>query len=86
MYPPVPILNRVTTKNYTIPGTKVTMEKGTSVVIPVRALQFDPEYYDDPEEFCPDRFADEEKNHKNQFVFLAFGEGPRQCIGNKFLS
>jgi len=85
MYPPVAVLPRKTTKNYIIPGTKVSLEKGTLVVIPVKAMQSDPDYYDKPDEFIPERFADEEQNHKNQFIFMPFGEGPRQCIGNNFI-
>jgi cytochrome P450 family 6 len=81
MYPPVAILTRTCTKNYTLPGTNVSIDKGTIITIPNWALQKDSEFYEDPEEFIPDRFADEETNRKNQFVHLAFGEGPRQCIG-----
>jgi cytochrome P450 family 6 len=85
MYPPLPILNRVVTKNYTIPDTKVTLRKGTFVVIPNQALQTDPDFFSDPEDFNPSRFADEEMTRRNQYILLAFGEGPRQCIGINIL-
>ncbi|XP_065338077.1 uncharacterized protein LOC135938386 [Cloeon dipterum] len=83
MYPPVGNLNRVCTKNYNIPGTKVFLEKGTLLVIPNRALQTDPEYFEDPQKFNPDRFTDE-KSIKNKSLLLAFGDGPRHCIGMRF--
>jgi len=81
MYPALPLLNRATTKKYTISGTGVTLEKGTAVVIPIRALQNDPEVFEEPNVFNPDRFSDAEKNRSNQFNYMPFGEGPRQCIG-----
>jgi cytochrome P450 family 6 len=81
MYPPVATLTRVCTKNYTIPDSKVLVEKGTMITIPIQAMQLDSEYFEDPKEFNPDRFADEKLMHKNQFMYMPFGEGPRQCIG-----
>ena len=35
LYPPAPRVDRRCTQNYTIPGTKVVIEKGTKVVIPI---------------------------------------------------
>lgn len=64
-----------------VPGTDVTIEKGTKVIIPVWGLQMDPEYYPNPEVFDPERFNDENKNSRPDFTFLPFGDGPRMCIG-----
>lgn len=76
-------MNRICTKDYQIPGTGITIESGTPIFIPVLALQKDPQYYPDPEEFIPDRFSS--KNLAGTtFVdrpYLPFGEGPRLCIG-----
>ncbi|XP_059477802.1 cytochrome P450 6a2-like [Neocloeon triangulifer] len=83
MFPPLPIMNRVCTKNYVIPGTKTLMEKGTLVVIPTWAMQNDPKYFENPRDFYPDRYEDENLL-KNNFVYMPFGEGPRQCIGMRF--
>jgi cytochrome P450 family 6 len=82
MYPPVTTLTRVCTKNYVIPDTNILVEKGTVLTIPIQAMQLDSEFFEDPKEFNPDRFGDEKLLHKNQFVYMPFGEGPRQCIGN----
>jgi cytochrome P450 family 6 len=81
IYPPGPFLIRECTKKYKIPGTNVTIEKGTSIIIPVIGLHRDQKYYPDPEKFDPDRFSEEMKNKKPQFTYLPFGEGPRICIG-----
>jgi hypothetical protein len=66
---------------YKIPDTDVVLEKGILTVIPVLALHHDPKYYPDPERFDPERFSEEEKAKRHQYVYLPFGEGPRICIG-----
>jgi cytochrome P450 family 6 len=83
-YPSVPFLTRECTKKYTVPGTDVTIEKGTLVVIPVTGLHMDDKYYADPEKFDPNRFSEEMKNKRPQFTYLPFGEGPRICIGKRY--
>nr|CAD7591204.1 unnamed protein product [Timema genevievae] len=83
-YPSVPNLERMCTKEYVIPGTDATIDKGTLVMIPSYALHHDPEYFPDPEKFDPDRFSKENKNSFPQYSYLPFGEGPRICIGMRF--
>ncbi|GBP09515.1 Cytochrome P450 9e2 [Eumeta japonica] len=60
---------------------KLALEKGTSVIIPVQALQRDPKYFPNPEKFDPDRFSAENKAKLPSCVYLPFGDGPRNCIG-----
>jgi cytochrome P450 len=43
-----------------------------------------PEYWEDPERFDPERFSPERSADRPKFVYLPFGAGPRQCIGNHF--
>lgn len=83
-YPPLPVLNRQCTMPYTIPGSKLVLEKGTRVVIPVLGLHTDPEYFPNPEKFDPERFTEEEKAKRPNYVYMPFGEGPRNCIGMRF--
>lgn len=47
------------------------------------ALQRDDKYYQDPEQFNPDRFNEENSSGTHQLnrPFFAFGDGPRNCIG-----
>lgn len=79
-YPPTTALIRVCTKHYVIPNSQVSIEAGTQVLIPIHAMQNDPQYFPDPERFQPERFSD---YNANQYVYMPFGEGPRQCIGKK---
>lgn len=74
-YPGLPILNRQCTKDYKIPNSKLIIKRGTPIVIPIHGIQNDPEIYENPEDFRPERFLGETKP-----IFLSFGEGPRNCI------
>ncbi|XP_031628928.1 probable cytochrome P450 6d5 [Contarinia nasturtii] len=80
-YSIVPILNRTCMNDYQIPGTNKIIEKGTEVFIPAYALQMDEQYYEEPTKFKPERFLEEgAKNHVTK-PYIAFGDGPRNCIG-----
>jgi len=83
-YPAVPFITRQCVEDYVIPGTEVKIEKGIRTFIPIKGIHYDPEYYENPEVFDPDRFSDEIKRDRNQYAFIPFGEGPRMCIGMRF--
>lgn len=51
---------------------------GTEVVILMHALHFNPKYWDEPEQFNPNRFK---KPLKEPKAFIPFLAGPRKCIG-----
>lgn len=49
------------------------------------AIQRDPQYYSNPEQFVPERFSEQSKSDP-EFVnrpYFPFGEGPRHCIGSR---
>ncbi|CAH1155387.1 unnamed protein product [Phaedon cochleariae] len=82
-------LRRVCTEKYTYTPTNpefakisITVEPGTSIIVPVGAMQSDPNYFESPDEFKPERFFDMDKIPK--YSFMPFGEGPRLCIGKSF--
>ncbi|CAH0559420.1 unnamed protein product [Brassicogethes aeneus] len=60
----------------------VTVEPGTTVIIPVTGLHTDPKYFEKPDEFNPDRFLNNVEIPK--YVYMPFGEGPRACLGRQF--
>lgn len=84
MFPPLARVDRVCTKQYTIPGTSIQLNPGNVIAIPLYGIHMDPEYYPDPQEFKPERFMNEDKKDRASHLYLAFGAGPRNCIGLRF--
>ena len=78
------MLTRVAHKDYTFPGCQVPIKKGMRVILPIVAIQMDPEYYPNPEVFDPHRFDKEEVGKRHPCAFASFGQGPRICIGERF--
>ncbi|KAI4486789.1 hypothetical protein M0804_006159 [Polistes exclamans] len=83
LHPPGPILDRVATKDYVIPGTNVLIEKGTPVYAVLTGIHVDPNYFPDPLRFDPDRFSDERKADILPYTYMPFGDGPRVCIAQR---
>eukprot|EP00731_Ephydatia_muelleri_P016840 Em0009g1264a len=76
LYPPVPITSRLCTKSTEVGG--VHIPKGTVVRVPVWVLHHDPQYWEEPEEFRPERFA---VTDRLPLAHMPFGMGQRNCIG-----
>lgn len=85
-HPPVEVVTRICVKDYNIPGMDLTLKTGNRIQVSIAGIHHDPDYYPDPEKFDPERFTEENKSKRPPFSFLAFGEGPRICIGKNFLS
>ncbi|RWR90097.1 S-canadine synthase-like protein [Cinnamomum micranthum f. kanehirae] len=58
--------------------------EGTTVMVNLYALHYDPKVWDEPKRFEPDRFLESSKNFqgkRGQYSFLPFGAGMRVCAG-----
>jgi len=58
--------------------------KGSTVGIYLSVLHTNPEYWDEPLKFDPERFLLEKKKGRNHFSHIPFSAGLRQCPGNNF--
>ena len=82
-YPPlVRLERRVGVDGYKLAG--IPLDKDVLIEVPAISVHHDPEYYPEPERFNPDRFMPENKHLLTPYTFLAFGAGPRNCVGMRF--
>jgi cytochrome P450 len=57
---------------------------GTTVYMSSWAVHRNPEYFEDPKAFKPQRWAGDLRRTLPRFAYFPFGGGPRICIGNRF--
>ncbi|KAI3782525.1 hypothetical protein L2E82_12575 [Cichorium intybus] len=80
LHPAAPIIPRTSTEDCTVGGYHIPSK--TTVFVNVWALGRDPEYWDDPLEFRPERFDGSQVDVRGQhFQLLPFGSGRRMCPG-----
>lgn len=85
MYSILPILIRRAVNDYIVnDDPKYKIDKGMPVIIPSCGFHMDPDYYPEPHIFNPDNFSPENIKLREHSAFLAFGDGPRNCIGMRF--
>ncbi|GBE66039.1 cytochrome P450 [Mycobacterium sp. MFM001] len=73
---------RLVTKELVVDGYR--LEAGTMAVIGFYAMHRDPQLWDDPLTFDPDRFLPARSKGRSRWQYLPFGGGPRSCIGDHF--
>jgi len=85
-WPPAPLTDRVCNKPYTLKydDNELKLNTGDLIWINIVGLHHDPENFERPMVFDPERFSDENKANIKQFTYLPFGVGPRICIGLRF--
>ena len=57
---------------------------GTQILIAQWVMHREPRYFDQPEEFRPERWDGDFAKRLPRFAYFPFGGGPRVCIGNSF--
>lgn len=80
LYPPVPVLTRITTKDTQLGGHDVPA--GTAIAYSPYLVQRQSEHFKNPDSFDPDRWDD--GKDVPRVPFLAFGGGARRCVGDTF--
>ncbi|WP_246998388.1 cytochrome P450 [Halosolutus gelatinilyticus] len=82
LYPPVFIMFRRATEDAVVGGYQIP--EGTILALPQFRLHADERFYDDPDAFRPDRWADDREADRPEYAYFPFGGGPRHCIGMRF--
>ncbi|XP_016922081.2 cytochrome P450 6A1-like [Apis cerana] len=83
-YPPGTLIPRRSVSDYTFKNTNVTIPKDTMIWIPAFPIHRDPNIYPNPDDFNPENFTEDAINNRHPMNYLAFSNGPRNCIGARF--
>ncbi len=76
LHPPVPIVLRRLTAPYRLCGVDLDADDTMGIALPL--LHSDPDCWEDPDRFLPERFLD---RHYSPFEFAPYGGGHRRCLG-----
>ena len=82
LYPPAWITNRTAINEDEVCGYYIPAK--ATVAISPYVLHHHPDFWDQPEEFDPERFSSDKVSKRPHFLHFPFGGGPRQCIGSGF--
>lgn len=81
LYPPAWITDRQNLEDDSLAQFKI--KKDTLIGVSFYELHRNPKYWNNPDEFIPERFLGEQRKESMQY-FYPFGAGPRMCIGTGF--
>ncbi len=82
LFPPAHTIGRQAIRDVEIGGHAVP--KDTTIFMSPWVLHRDPRFWDEPDAFRPDRWANDLERRLPRFAYVPFGGGPRICIGNRF--
>ena len=82
LYPPGWLLTRRAIAEDEIGGYAIA--PGTDILICLYTIHRHPEFWDEPDTFIPERFANDGAARQHRYAYLPFSAGPRICIGEMF--
>lgn len=84
LYPPIHVGNRHAGGDITVNGYQVPDD--TRVMYSIYLAHRDERYWENPNDFCPERFdhSQAEQGKRPSLTYVPFGGGPRNCIGAAF--
>ncbi len=80
LFPPAWAFHRITTSESVLAGYAIPANSW--LFISPWLIHRSSRFWDNPEEFNPGRFNDEERSQGIRFEYMPFGNGPHVCIGN----
>ena len=81
LYPPAYITFREARRDLAFDGYLIP--EGTKLTLPQFYIHRDGRWWDDPEQFRPERWLDG-GDDRPEYAYFPFGGGPRHCIGMRF--
>ena len=82
LYPPAPMYARDAVGDDVIDG--IPVPAGSRMLLFPYATHRHPAFWEDPEEFDPDRWLPEREAERHPLAYHPFASGQRICIGNNF--
>ena len=82
MFPPAHSLTRECNHTCAV-ADGIIIEKGYDIIFPTYLIHHNPNYWQNPDVFDPERFNPNNEQSYPTFAYLPFGEGPRNCIGKR---
>ena len=82
LYPPAWLVDREAINDDEVDGIKI--KKGIPISCLIYSMHRHPDFWENPNDFDPERFSSENKKKHVPFSYIPFGGGPRLCIGNNF--
>lgn len=82
LYPPVWLYSRTAIKDDVVCGYDIPA--ATNIFFAPYFLHRHPDFWDEPENFKPDRFSPDQVKQRHRFAFIPFSAGARRCIGDYF--
>lgn len=82
LYPPIHLGSRIATQDLTFRNYRI--KKGERVLYSIYLSHRDPRYWEQPNDFIPERFLGDSKPSSQAYYYLPFGKGARNCIGLAF--
>ena len=82
LYPPVYMRLQLAAESFKLGGYKI--REGALRTAPQIVVHRDARWFEDPQEFRPDRWTREFREFLHRYAYFPFGAGARQCIGDRF--
>jgi cytochrome P450 len=82
LYPPAYLIGRTALDDFSLDDYDIP--RGALILLSPFITHRNAEYFPDPMDFIPDRWAPELQNGRHKFAYYPFGSGPRTCVGEPF--
>ncbi|WP_341529629.1 cytochrome P450 [Nostoc sp. UHCC 0302] len=79
MYPPFWVIGREAIEDDVVGGVHIPAK--SMLLFNIYGVQHNPQYWDNPEGFDPERFTPERARNRVGAAFIPFSIGPRACLG-----